>query len=156
MVNIISSAITNKPPPKPVANLLARRNKIHHLDHHTDETLIDLFKDDDVDDAEVKRLLSEKRANVNHLTMPSRNFAIIEEQSDSAMSTARPLECSFRVEINQHDREGKTHEYPFKISGLQLGAGEERQKFIVSAEKSIQGSHLHRGHAVKKEQGNRP
>ena len=156
MVNIISSAITNKPPPKPVANLLARRNKIHHLDHHTDETLIDLFKDDDVDDSEVKRLLSEKRANVNHLTMPSRNFAIIEEQSDSTMTTARSLECSFRVEIDQHDREGRTYEYPFKIPGLQLGAGEERRKFIASAEKSIQGSHLHRGHAVKKEQGNRP
>ncbi|MCJ1314124.1 hypothetical protein MMC25_007804 [Agyrium rufum] len=43
MVNVISSAITNKPPPKAVANLLARRNKIHHLDHETDETLMPFF-----------------------------------------------------------------------------------------------------------------
>lgn len=43
MANIISSAIVNKPPPQAVANLLARRNKIHHLDPETDETLMDFF-----------------------------------------------------------------------------------------------------------------
>ena len=43
MANIISSAITNHPPPAAVANLLARRNKIHHLDHETDETLLQIF-----------------------------------------------------------------------------------------------------------------
>jgi hypothetical protein len=36
IANIISSAIVNKPPPQAVANLLARRNKIHHLDPDTD------------------------------------------------------------------------------------------------------------------------
>ncbi|KAF2866416.1 hypothetical protein BDV95DRAFT_672022 [Massariosphaeria phaeospora] len=46
MPNIISSAITNKPPPQAVANLLARRNKIHHLDHDTDETLLEIFDRD--------------------------------------------------------------------------------------------------------------
>ena len=46
IVNVISSAITNKPPPAAVANLLSRRNKIHHLDHHTDETLFKLFDKD--------------------------------------------------------------------------------------------------------------
>lgn len=46
MANIISSAITNKPPPTAVANLLARRNKIHHLDHDTDETLLNIFNQD--------------------------------------------------------------------------------------------------------------
>ncbi|KAJ4350724.1 hypothetical protein N0V95_004511 [Ascochyta clinopodiicola] len=44
--NVISSAITNKPPPAAVANLLAKRNKIHHLDHDTDETLLELFDRD--------------------------------------------------------------------------------------------------------------
>jgi hypothetical protein len=46
MPNVISSAITNKPPPAAVANLLARRNKIHHLDHETDETLLEIFDRD--------------------------------------------------------------------------------------------------------------
>ncbi|KAF2010114.1 hypothetical protein BU24DRAFT_400809 [Aaosphaeria arxii CBS 175.79] len=46
MPNVVSSAITNKPPPQAVANLLAKRNKIHHLDHDTDETLLEIFDRD--------------------------------------------------------------------------------------------------------------
>lgn len=72
MVNIISSAITNKPPPKAVANLLARRNKIHRLDHNTHETLMNLFDRD-------PGSTSKKTADFNHCTMPSRNYAIIAE-----------------------------------------------------------------------------
>ena len=73
MVNVVSSAITNKPPPQAIANLLARRNKIHHLDHETDETLLKLFNKDPGD--------STKTANHNKVTMPSRNFAVITENS---------------------------------------------------------------------------
>lgn len=71
MVNLISSAITNKPPPKAVANLLARRNKIHHLNHETHETLMKIF------DRGPGGLA--KAANWNRCTMPSRNYAIIVE-----------------------------------------------------------------------------
>ncbi|ROT39828.1 hypothetical protein SODALDRAFT_331953 [Sodiomyces alkalinus F11] len=73
MVNVISSAITNKPPPATVANLLARRNKIHHLDLDTDETLLSLFNKDPGN--------SDKTAGFNKVTMPSRNFAILTENS---------------------------------------------------------------------------
>ena len=69
MANIISSAITNHPPPKAVADLLARRNKVHHLDHDTDETLVPLFEKDPGG--------VEKNSAFNKLTMPSRNYAII-------------------------------------------------------------------------------
>lgn len=162
MANIISSAITNKPPPKAVANLLARRNKIHHLDHETHETLMGLFDRDPGN--------SNKTANFNHCTMPSRNYAIITETAaggPSALSNgeapngsmnggairnaegSRPrakvkdghsplhegedgagtehvaasgvhrgacvggLDVAIRVEIDQHDREGKTEGYGF-------------------------------------------
>lgn len=163
MANIISSAITNKPPPKAVANLLARRNKIHHLDHYTHETLMNLFDRDPGG--------ASKNANWNHCTMPSRNYAIISEtesfaSSSSAKETAEKgilngaaypnghaaattrstakdghsplhegedgagtqhaaasgfhsgsleggLDVSIRVEINQHDREGRTQGYGF-------------------------------------------
>lgn len=161
MTNIISSAITNKPPPQAVANLLARRNKIHHLDHHTDETLMKLFDKDPGN--------SSKTANFNKVTMPSRNYAIISEtdapnvasearntngravNGDSAVSEIAPkltgksnaghrplhlgeeeagtkhsaareadgavfaggLDVCLRVEIDQHDREGKTESYGF-------------------------------------------
>lgn len=73
MANIISSAIVNKPPPQAVANLLSRRNKIHHLDHDTDETLIKFF---DKDPGAVS-----KTSSSNHVTMPSRNWAMLTENS---------------------------------------------------------------------------
>lgn len=73
MANIVSSAIVNKPPPQAIANLLARRNKIHHLDHETDETLLKLFNKDPGE--------SNKTAAHNQVTMPSRNFAMITENS---------------------------------------------------------------------------
>lgn len=73
MVNVVSSAITNKPPPAAVANLLARRNKIHHLNPDTDETLLRLFDKDPGG--------SSKTAARNNVTMPSRNFAILTENS---------------------------------------------------------------------------
>lgn len=72
MANIISSAITNKPPPKAVANLLARRNRIHHLhDHCTDETLLKMFN------KQPGGVM--KSAEFNQCTMPSRNYACITE-----------------------------------------------------------------------------
>ena len=79
MPNIISSAITNKPPPQPVANLLAKRNKIHHLDHETDETLLELF---DKQPGEGEPGVKPKSAPSNHCTMPSRNYAIICESHE--------------------------------------------------------------------------
>ncbi|KAL2831985.1 hypothetical protein BDW59DRAFT_139515 [Aspergillus cavernicola] len=71
MVNVVSSAITNKPPPKAVANLLGRRNKIHHMDSDTDETLMNIF------DGQPGGV--EKSAAWNKVTMPSRNYACITE-----------------------------------------------------------------------------
>ncbi|KAG4440013.1 hypothetical protein IFR05_004527 [Cadophora sp. M221] len=81
MANIISSAIVNKPPPQAVANLLARRNKLHHLDHDTDETLMKFFDKDPGD--------SSKTSSSNHVTMPSRNWAVITE--NSAGASPRPV-----------------------------------------------------------------
>ncbi|KAJ5343796.1 uncharacterized protein N7506_003620 [Penicillium brevicompactum] len=71
IVNVVSSAITNKPPPKAVANLLARRNKIHHLDRDCDETLMPIFDKQPGNE--------EKSAAWNKVTMPSRNYAILTE-----------------------------------------------------------------------------
>ena len=46
MPNIISSAIVNSPPPDTLADLLNRRNKVHHLDIDTDEDMIPIFTHD--------------------------------------------------------------------------------------------------------------
>lgn len=80
MANIISSAIVNKPPPAAVANLLARRNKIHHLNPDTDETLMKFF---DKNAGE-----SGKTSSSNKVTMPSRNWAMITENLNREGSQA--------------------------------------------------------------------
>lgn len=161
MANVVSSAITNKPPPAAVANLLAKRNKIHHLNHDTDETLLHFF---DKDPGE-----SNKTAGSNHVTMPSRNFAMLTENSPhnpapastngqangtngaaaqeqsfkgkgghdylhkgevnagtphTAASSAHgrsndgSLDICIRVEIDQHDPEGKTDGYGMTVPVL--------------------------------------
>lgn len=46
MPNVISSAIVNTPPPEMMADILNKRNKIHHLDDYTDEDMIPLFTHD--------------------------------------------------------------------------------------------------------------
>lgn len=46
MPNIISSAIVNTPPPNTLADILNRRNKVHHLDDVTDEDMIPIFTHD--------------------------------------------------------------------------------------------------------------
>ncbi len=46
MPNVISSAIVNAPPPDRLADILNRRNKVHHLDAETDEDMIPIFTHD--------------------------------------------------------------------------------------------------------------
>lgn len=43
MPNIISSAIVNTPPPDLMADILNKRNKVHHFDKETDENMIPIF-----------------------------------------------------------------------------------------------------------------
>jgi len=113
MANVISSAITNKPPPKAVANLLARRNKIHHLDSGTDETLLDLFDKDPGN--------SNMTANANHCTMPSRNYAIIAEAS----SDHAPRNGYVNGAINGHGPRPQTAAATGKDGHSPLHLGEE-------------------------------
>jgi len=43
MPNVISSAIANTPPPDLMADILNKRNKVHHFDKETDEDMIPMF-----------------------------------------------------------------------------------------------------------------
>lgn len=80
MANVVSSAIVNKPPPSAIANLLAKRNRIHHFDADTDETLLKMF------DREPGA--AAKKASWNKVTMPSRNWAMITECTPSVLNGA--------------------------------------------------------------------
>lgn len=138
MVNVISSAITNKPPPEAVSNILARRNKVHHLDGDTDEQLLDFFDKD----------VHGKPRKKNKNTMPSRNYCIITESvqqlkrkettvntknavgtgeigagtehpaahagEEAAIDTGKgALNVAIRVEKDQHNESGETAAYGF-------------------------------------------
>lgn len=46
MVNVISSAVTNTPPPAAVAKVLQKKTPIHHFDRETDEDAVPIFNFD--------------------------------------------------------------------------------------------------------------
>ncbi|KAF5871611.1 uncharacterized protein Bfra_008634 [Botrytis fragariae] len=61
MTNIISSAIVNAPPPDMLADILNKRNKVHHFDANTDEDMIPIFTHDvDGKPRNNKRLLNRR------------------------------------------------------------------------------------------------
>lgn len=68
MPNIISSAIVNTPPPDMMADILNKRNKVHHLDPETDEDMIPIFTHD----------VDGKARNNKHL-LPRRNWCSLRE-----------------------------------------------------------------------------
>ena len=68
MVNIVSSAIVNTPPPNNMADILNRRDRIHHLDHETDEDMIPMFTHD-----------VNGRPRNNRRLLPRRNWCSIRE-----------------------------------------------------------------------------
>ncbi|EJD06423.1 uncharacterized protein FOMMEDRAFT_131380 [Fomitiporia mediterranea MF3/22] len=99
MVNIISSAITNAPPPKAIANMLNKRNKLHHLDEHTDENLMALFYQNP----------DGKSNAVNRTTLPARNYCIITEHAGLVFANKRKREDTSGVasEVQGKENEGK-------------------------------------------------
>jgi hypothetical protein len=94
MVNIISSAITNKPPPDALANFIARRDKAHRVNETTDERMLNFFDHDPGRGKEaveehhragrLKFLPRRRTAKRNHITMPSRNYAVVTESGPVA------------------------------------------------------------------------
>ncbi|KAL1838673.1 hypothetical protein VTJ49DRAFT_2425 [Mycothermus thermophilus] len=68
MPNVISSAIVNAPPPDLLADVLNKRNKVHHFDKETEEDMIPLFGHG----------VDGKPRNNKHL-LPHRNWCAIRE-----------------------------------------------------------------------------
>ncbi|KAK0618527.1 hypothetical protein B0T17DRAFT_495623 [Bombardia bombarda] len=68
MPNVVSSAIVNTPPPDLMADVLNKRNKIHHFDKETDEDMIPIFAHG----------VDGKPRNNKHL-LPHRNWCSIRE-----------------------------------------------------------------------------
>ncbi|KAH7001367.1 hypothetical protein EDB80DRAFT_879461 [Ilyonectria destructans] len=68
MPNVVSSAIANTPPPDLMADVLNKRNKVHHFDKQTDEDMIPMFQQG----------VDGKARNNKHL-LPHRNWCSIRE-----------------------------------------------------------------------------
>ncbi|KAH7087042.1 hypothetical protein FB567DRAFT_526806 [Paraphoma chrysanthemicola] len=79
MMNVVSSAIVNTPPPDIMADIINKRNKIHHLDAETDENMIPIFTHD----------VDGKKRNNNHL-LPRRNWCSIREFKPGATPPGTP------------------------------------------------------------------
>ena len=79
MPNVISSAIVNTPPPDVMADILNKRNKVHHLDANTDEDMVPIFTHD----------VDGKRRNNNHL-LPHRNWCSIREYKPGSSPPGTP------------------------------------------------------------------
>ncbi|KAF2426495.1 hypothetical protein EJ08DRAFT_637967 [Tothia fuscella] len=80
MPNVISSAIVNTPPSDMVADVLNKRNKVHHLDDETDEDMIPMFPED----------VNSKARNNKHL-LPRRNWCSIREYAPTDTPPHSPL-----------------------------------------------------------------
>ncbi|KAH9892951.1 hypothetical protein F4778DRAFT_784410 [Xylariomycetidae sp. FL2044] len=80
MPNIISSAIANTPPPDLLADVLNKRNKIHHFDKETEEDMIPIFLDG----------VDGKPRNNKHL-LPHRNWCSIREYTPGLTPPPTPL-----------------------------------------------------------------
>ena len=81
MPNIISSAIVNTPPPEMLADMMNKRNKVHHLDKYTDENMIPMFTHD----------VNHKKRNNKHL-LPRRNWCSIREYHPGSTPPPTPPE----------------------------------------------------------------
>ncbi|KAI9648809.1 hypothetical protein NHQ30_003450 [Ciborinia camelliae] len=97
MTNIISSAIVNAPPPDMLADILNKRNKVHHFDAETDEDMIPIFTHDvDGKPRNNKRLLNRRnwcsiREYNPSLTRPSSPDATTSYDGSVAPSPKRGL-----------------------------------------------------------------
>ncbi|KAF1944128.1 hypothetical protein EJ02DRAFT_510485 [Clathrospora elynae] len=79
MPNVVSSAIVNTPPPDMMADIINKRNKVHHLDPYTDEDMIPLFTHG----------VDGKKRNNNHL-LPHRNWCSIREYKPGSTPPGTP------------------------------------------------------------------
>lgn len=79
MPNIISSAIVNTPPPDMLADVLNKRNKIHHFDKSTDENMIPMFQHG-----------PDGKSRNNKRLLPHRNWCAIRQWSPGSTPPPTP------------------------------------------------------------------
>ena len=94
MPNVISSAIVNTPPPEMMADILNKRNKVHHLDKYTEEDMIPMFTHD----------VDGKKRN-NKTLLPRRNWCSIREYNPGSTPPPTPPTSESGSESEMDDDE---------------------------------------------------
>ncbi|EPE10087.1 hypothetical protein F503_05182 [Ophiostoma piceae UAMH 11346] len=89
MPNVISSAIANTPPPDLLADILNKRNKIHHFDKETDEDMIPIFGHG----------VDGKPRN-NKTLLPHRNWCSIQPYAPGSTPPGTPNQSEANVTAN--------------------------------------------------------
>ena len=107
MPNVISSAIVNTPPPEMLADVLNKRNKVHHLDKYTEEDMIPMFTHD----------VDGKKRN-NKTLLPRRNWCSIREYNPGSTPPPTPPTSESESESmleddTQQDRPPQTRRFSF-------------------------------------------
>ncbi|OAG45730.1 hypothetical protein AYO21_00366 [Fonsecaea monophora] len=104
MPNVVSSAIVNTPPSDMLADILNKRNKVHHLDHYTDEDMIPMFTHD----------VNDKKRN-NKRLLPRRNWCSIQEYIPGSTPPPSPSESSavFEDEDFEESPEARPRRFSF-------------------------------------------
>ena len=103
MPNVISSAIVNTPPPDMMADVINKRDKIHHLDKYTDENMIPMFTHD----------VDHKKRNNTHL-LPRRNWCSIREYIPGSTPPPSPPSTPSMSSDEEYDLEPQNTEQPPK------------------------------------------
>lgn len=106
MPNVVSSAIVNTPPPVMMADVLNKRNKIHHLDPETDEDMIPMFERD----------VDGTKRNNKHL-LPRRNFCVIREYQPGHTPPASPAPKESQ-EFGERFEEGRGRDTQYPPSSM--------------------------------------
>lgn len=95
MPNVVSSAIVNTPPPDLMADVLNKRNKVHHLDKDTDEDMIPMFAHG-----------VEGKPRNNKRLLPHRNWCAIREYTPGNTPPSTPSESLYDEDAPLDDRTG--------------------------------------------------
>jgi PhoD related phosphatase len=105
MPNVISSAIVNTAPPEMMADILNKRNKVHHLDKYTEEDMIPMFTHD----------VDGKRRN-NKTLLPRRNWCSIREYNPGTTPPPTPSESGSESEMDKEPEQNRLPQRRFSFT----------------------------------------
>ncbi|KAJ4290764.1 hypothetical protein N0V88_006513 [Collariella sp. IMI 366227] len=112
MPNVISSAIANTPPPDLLADVLNKRNKVHHFDKETDEDMIPLFAHG----------VDGKPRNNKHL-LPHRNWCAIREYVPGSTPLPTPSQSGLDLASGEPRKSGLFRRLSLSRSRTDAGYG---------------------------------